>query len=240
MLNAYNSSGPITEADYTRLAKYMDNSDLGKIVPNTVYLASADVPTSNPALRFYTVPSAVPQYQAMMSYFMDLADRVTNIPAALHGIAVGSGANRTFRGAAMLQGNAVKAIQASVANIDEYIFKPMGELLYNYNMTYSDDDSVKGDCKIVACGATGLLQREINRQNSYEILQLVGSAGQQIMQMPKGPEIITWALKNVLGNMGIPKDLLDAQVQAQQPTEAMPNAQAEGDAVSQEMPDTVQ
>lgn len=240
MLNAYNSSGPITEADYTRLAKYMDNSDLGKIVPNTVYLASADVPTSNPALRFYTVPSAVPQYQAMMSYFMDLADRVTNIPAALHGIAVGSGANRTFRGAAMLQGNAVKAIQASVANIDEYIFKPMGELLYNYNMTYSDDDSVKGDCKIVACGATGLLQREINRQNSYEILQLVGSAGQQIMQMPKGPEIITWALKNVLGNMGIPKDLLDAQIPVQQPTEAMTNAQTEGDAVSQEMPDTVQ
>ena len=60
------------------------------------------------------------------------------------------------------------------------------------------------------------------------------------MQMPKGPEIITWALKNVLGNMGIPKDLLDAQVQAQQPTEAMPNAQTEGDAVSQEMPYKVQ
>ena len=60
------------------------------------------------------------------------------------------------------------------------------------------------------------------------------------MQIPKGPDIITLALKNVLGNMGIPKDLLDAQVQAQQPTEVMPNAQAEGDAVSQEMPDTVQ
>ena len=111
----------------------------------------------------------------------------------------------------MLQGNAVKAIQASVANIDQYIFKPMGELLYNYNMVYSDDDSVKGDCKITACGATGLMQREINRQNSYEILQLVGSAGQQIMQLPKGTEIITWALKNVLGNMGIPKDLLNAK-----------------------------
>lgn len=211
MMNAYNASGPITEADYTRLAKYMSNEDINKIVPNTIYLASADVPTANPALRFYTVPSAMPQYQSLMTYFMDLADKVTNIPAALHGTAVGSGANRTFRGAAMLQGNAVKAIQASVANIDQYIFKPMGELLYNYNMVYSDDDSVKGDCKITACGATGLMQREINRQNSYEILQLVGSAGQQIMQLPKGTEIITWALKNVLGNMGIPKDLLNAK-----------------------------
>ena len=232
MINAYNASGPITEADFTRLSKYMSNEDINKIVPNTIYLASADVPTSNPALRFYTVPSAVPQYQAMMSYFMDLADRVTNIPAALHGTAVGSGANRTFRGAAMLQGNAVKAIQASVANIDEYIFKPMGELLYNYNMVYSKDESVKGDCRISACGATGLMQREINRQNSYEILQLVGSAGQQIMQMPKGTEIITWALKNVLGNMGIPKDLLDAQGQMPQAQQAMQEANAEGQALS--------
>lgn len=232
MLNAYNASGPITEADYTRLAKNMSNDDLAKIVPNTVYLASADVPTSNPALRFYSVPSVMPQYQALMSYFMDLADRVTNIPAALHGTAVGSGANRTFRGAAMLQGNAVKAIQASVANIDEYIFKPMGELLYNYNMVYSKDDSVRGDCKITACGSTGLMQREINRQNSYEILQLVGSAGQQIMQMPKGPEIITWALKNVLGNMGIPKDLLDAQGQMPQAQLTMQEANAEGAALS--------
>ena len=60
------------------------------------------------------------------------------------------------------------------------------------------------------------------------------------MQMPKGPEIITWALKNVLGNMGIPKDLLDAQIPAQQPTETMTNVQPAGDATAQEMPDTVQ
>lgn len=210
MVNAYNVSGPIVEADYTRLAKYLSSEDLNKVIPNTIYMSSSEVPTANPALRFYTVPSAIPQYQSLMSFFMDLADRVTNIPAALHGTAVGSGANRTFRGAAMLQGNAVKAIQDSVSNIDQFIFKPMGELLYNYNMTYSDDLSVKGDCKIIACGATGLLQREIDRQNSYEILQLVGSAGQQIAQMPKGAEIITWALQNVLKNMGVPDNLLEA------------------------------
>lgn len=211
MINAYNASGPITEADYTRLAKYMSNEDINKIIPNTIYLSSSDVPTSNPALRFYTVPSAMPQYQSLMSFFMDMADRVTNIPAALHGTAVGTGANRTFRGAAMLQGNAIKAIQASVANIDQFVFKPMGELLYNYNMKYSKSENVKGDCRIVACGATGLLQREIDRQSSYEILQMIGSAGQQIMQMPKGPQIVTWALTNVLGKMGVPKDLLTQQ-----------------------------
>lgn len=207
--NAADSSGPIVEADYSRLHKYMSDEDLARIVPNTVYLSSSDMPSQNPALRFYSIPSVIPQYQALLAYFMDLVDRVSNIPAALHGTAQGTGANRTFRGAAMLQGNAVKAIQAAVGNIDEYVFGPMGELLYNYNLVYSDDESVKGDCKIIASGASGLLQREIDRQNSFEVLQLVGSAGQQIAQMPKGAEIIAWALRNVLKQMQVPEELLD-------------------------------
>lgn len=236
--NAAGASGPIIEADYERLAKYMSDDDIAKIIPNTVYLSSNDMPNSTPALKFYAIPSAMPQYQAMLSYFMDLTDRVSNIPASLHGTAVGSGANRTFRGAAMLQGNAVKAIQAAVSNIDQFVFEPMGELLYNYNMVYSDDDAVKGDCKILARGATGLLQREIDRQNSYEILQLVGSAGQQIAQMPKGAQIISWALSKCLGNMGVPKELLeDAPAPAPQEqamgTEATEPSLSSGDALAQ-------
>ena len=236
--NAAGASGPIIEADYQRLAKYMSDDDIAKIIPNTVYLASNDVPNSAPALKFYAIPSVMPQYQALLSYFMDLTDRVSNIPAGLHGTAVGSGANRTFRGAAMLQGNAVKAIQAAVANIDQFVFEPMGELLYNYNMVYSKDDSVKGDCKILARGATGLLQREIDRQNSYEVLQLVGSAGQQIAQMPKGAQIITWALTKCLGSMGVPKDLLDTAPQGSPQEQPMGQAQGQpnlssGDALAQ-------
>lgn len=236
--NAAGASGPIIEADYERLAKYMSDDDIAKIIPNTVYLSSNDMPNASPALKFYAIPSAMPQYQALLSYFMDLTDRVSNIPAGLHGTAVGSGANRTFRGAAMLQGNAVKAIQAAVANIDQFVFEPMGELLYNYNMVYSDDDTVKGDCKILARGATGLLQREIDRQNSYEILQLVGSAGQQIAQMPKGAQIISWALSKCLGNMGVPKELLEASPAPapQEPAMGQPEAEpslSSGDALAQ-------
>ena len=61
---------------------------------------------------------------------------------------------------------------------------------------------------MLAQGATGLLQREIDRQNSYEILQLTASAGQQLSAMPNGMAIMAWALNNVLGNMGVPKEFL--------------------------------
>ena len=214
--NAYYGSAPITEADYNRVSKYMSDEDIGRIIPGSMYFSDPELGNATPAFKYYSLPNNMAAFQNALIYFMDLADRVTNIPAALHGTAQGSGANRTFRGAAMLQSNAVKAIQSAVFNIDEFVYKPLGELLYNYNMVYSKDQTVKGDCKIMARGVTALLQKETDRQNSYEILQMVASAGQQLAALPNGAKIVQWALKNVFENMGVPKELLkDEGVQGQ-------------------------
>ena len=206
--NAYYGSAPITEADYARVSKYMSDEDIGRIIPGSMYFSDPELGNATPAFKYYSLPNNMAAFQNALVYFMDLADRVTNIPAALHGTAQGSGANRTFRGAAMLQSNAVKAIQSAVFNIDEFVYKPLGELLYNYNMVYSKDQTVKGDCKIMARGVTALLQKETDRQNSYEILQMVASAGQQLAALPNGAKIVQWALKNEFENMGVPKELL--------------------------------
>ena len=214
--NAYYGSAPITEADYARVSKFMSDEDIGRIIPGSIYFSDPELGNATPAFKYYSLPNNMAAFQNALIYFMDLADRVTNIPAALHGTAQGSGANRTFRGAAMLQSNAVKAIQSAVFNIDEFVYKPLGELLYNYNMVYSKDQTVKGDCKIMARGVTALLQKETDRQNSYEILQMVASAGQQLAALPNGAKIVQWALKNVFENMGVPKELLkDEGVQGQ-------------------------
>ena len=214
--NAYYGSAPITEADYARVSKFMSDEDIGRIIPGSMYFSEPELGNATPAFKYYSLPNNMAAFQNALVYFMDLADRVTNIPAALHGTAQGSGANRTFRGAAMLQSNAVKAIQSAVFNIDEFVYKPLGELLYNYNMVYSKDQTVKGDCKIMARGVTALLQKETDRQNSYEILQMVASAGQQLAALPNGAKIVQWALKNVFENMGVPKELLkDEGVQGQ-------------------------
>lgn len=214
--NAYYGSAPITEADYARVSKFMSDEDIGRIIPGSMYFSEPELGNATPAFKYYSLPNNMAAFQNALVYFMDLADRVTNIPAALHGTAQGSGANRTFRGAAMLQSNAVKAIQSAVFNIDEFVYKPLGELLYNYNMIYSKDQTVKGDCKIMARGVTALLQKETDRQNSYEILQMVASAGQQLAALPNGAKIVQWALKNVFQNMGVPKELLkDEGVQGQ-------------------------
>lgn len=205
VLNSANASGPITEADYGRLSKYMTDDDIARLIPNTTYLSDSEINSNSPALRFYSIPSVMGPYLQVLDYFQNLAHSITNVPASLNGTAQGSGANRTFRGAALFQGNAVKQIQSSVANVDQFVFSPLGQLIYSYNMLYEKDASIKGDCKIMAQGATGLLQREINRQNSAEILQLVASAGAQLDVLENPSGLFGWALGTLLGNMGVPE-----------------------------------
>lgn len=210
MRNAANAREPYCEADYKRLAKYLGDDDAGKVVPGTMYLVDSDAGGSRePALRFTTIPAHMSDYVQLMEYFMQLADKVTNIPAALHGEAVGSGAMRTFRGMSLLQGNATKALSASTDNIAEGVFKPLGQLLYNINMLYAQDPDVKGDSQIVTKGAEGLLQKEMEKQSAMEILQVLGASASGLGQMVNIAPAIQWSLEKLLTSMGVPQSITE-------------------------------
>lgn len=227
MVNAHNSSGPITEADYTRIARHMSDGDLGRILPNMIYPVDSELGNGGPAFRMTSIPSVLGGYVQILNYFKNLIDEITNIPAALHGTAVGSGANRTFRGMMQLQGNAVKAIQDAVGNLDEYMFGKIGQLLFNYNMLYEKDNSIKGDCKVYPQGVSGLLKREVDKQASYEVLQLVGAAGNQLSTSPRGADVAQWSMYNALSNAGVPSEVLGT-IQEWRNTPAQQPSLAEG------------
>lgn len=221
MRNAANASAPLCEADYKRISEYLTENDLGNVVPGMMYMVNSDITNSNqPALRFFNVPSNIPAYAQLMEMFMQLADRITNIPASPHGEAVGSGAMRTFRGMNLLQGNATKALHASVDNISNGVFDPLGHLLYNINMLYAEDPAVKGDSHIVTRGAEGLLQKEMEKQSAMEILQLVGSVGAQLGGMVNIAPVVGWSIKKLVGSMGVPDDIIDQMGQLSVPAMA--------------------
>lgn len=214
MRNAANASAPMCEADYKRIVKYMGEHDLGNIVPGLMYMADSDMSNSNnPALRFFNIPSNIPAYVQLMGMFEQLGDRVTNIPAALHGEAVGSGAMRTFRGMSMLQGNATKALHAAVGNLSDGIFNPLGNHLYNINMLYSSDPDVKGDSQIITKGAEGLLQKEMEKQTAMETLQVLGAVGAQLGQFVNLGPGLAWSVKKLFGAMGMPDDIVEQMSQ---------------------------
>lgn len=207
-VNMAYAAGPIAEMDYGRVAPYMNAEDIGRLVPLTAYPVAPDTTNRGvPAFRFEKVPENIVAYTRCGEYFMSLADKVTNIPAALHAEPIGSGANRTFRGISLLQGNAMKPLQSAIANMDKYVFRQVGTVMYTYNMIFSKDPSVKGDAKVDARGASGLVQKEIDRQNSLDVMQLVA-------QIPPGyvpPNTVRWAINTALANVGVPTDKLDSE-----------------------------
>lgn len=210
MRNAANASAPMCEVDYRRVSKYLSDEDLGRLVPGTMYMADSDGSAGNSsAFKFFNIPSNLAGYQQLLEMFMQLADRVTNIPASLHGEAVGSGAMRTFRGMSMLQGNATKALHAAVNNIANGVFQDLGETLYHMNMLYSEDAAVKGDSQIITKGAEGLLAKELDKQSAMEVLQVIAATGAQMQGAGINlAPVLGWSFKKLFGAMGIPDDIL--------------------------------
>lgn len=223
MRNAANASAPMCEADYKRLAKHLGDSDLGKLIPGTMYMADPDMSGSGrEALRFFNIPSNIPAYVQLTEMFTQLGDRITNIPAALHGEAVGSGAMRTFRGMSMLQGNATKALHAAVDNLSTGVFNPLGTHLYNINMLYSTDPDIKGDSQIVTKGAEGLLQKELEKQTAMESLQILGAVGAQLGQYVNLGPGLAWATTRLFGAMGMPDEVVEQMQQPVQMPQGVP------------------
>lgn len=228
MVNMGFAAGPIGEVDYSRIQRYMTPEDVGRLSALTMYPVDSDMSAgSRPAYNLHSIPSNVQAFMAVGQFFMNLADRVTQIPASIHGEPVGTGANRTFRGMAMLYGNAIKPIQSGIANLDDGVFGPLGNLMYNYNMRYSNDESVKGDAQVLAQGSTGLIQKEVAKQTALDTLQLVATAGSAAQGMVK-PRVMQWAVETALRASGVPSEVFEddgAPAAQQVPAGAPPQEQ---------------
>lgn len=173
------SSGPIGEVDFTRIAQWITDDEVGNVEPYTINPVDPDpVGGGQTAYRFYTFPSNVQALQNVCQWFMTMADVITQIPASIHGQPVGTGANRTFRGMSMLYGNALKGVQSAISNVDREVVSPMITNLYYLNLKFNPNEELKGDAKIVARGASGLMERELKKNDTLEAAQIVSTLGQ--------------------------------------------------------------
>lgn len=185
--NNHYASGPMGEVDFSRIARWIEADSVGIMDPLTIMPVEPDIAGGGrPAHYFHNVPSIAMQAIQVMEFFERVADRHTQIPAAFHGEAVGTGVNRTFRGVTLLQGNALKGVQSALTNMGEGAITPMAVSHYRYNMMYSKDWSVKGDAQAVAKDIAGLLEREIKKQQSQETLMLVNQIAQTGQALPPG------------------------------------------------------
>lgn len=205
------SAGPIGEVDFTRIQRYVPDDQIGMINPYEMHPVDADVAGGGrPAFYFHAVPNIAAAALQVMQYFERMADRVTQIPAAFHGEAIGTGVNRTFRGTSMLQGNAMKGLQVSATNFGNGVLNPYAQNLFNQNMRFHKDDAVKGDSKAKVRDLAGLLQREIEKQEAMERLTLVAQVA-QAGELPAGS--MSWAARKALEAAGVDMDEAAAEEQ---------------------------
>ena len=201
------SSGPIGEVDFARISQWIQDGELGNVEPYTINPVDPDpVSGGRPAYTFHNFPNNTASLSNVCQWFMSLADVVTQIPASIHGQPVGTGANRTFRGMSMLYGNALKGVQSGITNFDEDVVSPFAETLYMLNLRYNPKEEIKGDAKVVARGAGGLMEKELKKNDMIESAQIVASLAQTGRVKPQTLDV---AVNRVLEAL----DLVDDNVE---------------------------
>lgn len=173
--NAAISSGPII----LRLAGAIrpldgDNNIDGGLkqfeVDSTEMPGGVDNFSMDNAFKLIQIDARTDALMQILEKAIELAQLETNYPALAQGQP--TEAVTTTSGLAMLD-NAQTAPQRTIAQRwDDDIVIPALEELYDWNMIYNPDDDIKGDYKIVAHGATRLVNKDMQAQHLQVISAL--------------------------------------------------------------------
>lgn len=124
----------------------------------------------------------------------------------------------------MLLDAANKGLKAIVQNIDTNVMMPLLEVMFDHNMIYSDDDSIKGDSQVRARGVASLMQLETMRLRRNEFLQITSNPIDAQIIGTKGRASVLREIAKGLG-MDINK-IVPPDTQLGQQAPALPPGQA--------------
>jgi hypothetical protein len=240
------ASGPQVSFNVDRLPQ---GENLTQMFPWKIWQTTSDpMGGSAPPIQFYQPDSRAQELMMVYEKFAVLADEYTGIPRYMTGGNPSGGAGRTATGMSMLMTNAGKSIKQVIANIDEYVVKPLVDRLYFYNMQYSDDMDLKGDVSIQPLGAASLVEKELTaqRQNEFLSVALNSPAVQAVIGMDGTANLLRQAAKRLDLNVDsivppedeIQRKMVEQQVQQQlmalqQQEQGQPGA---GGSQSQQLP----
>jgi hypothetical protein len=166
------ASGPQVEVDEDRLLPGENPNEMFPLKRWRV--KSGQTPglggAAAPVIRFYQPASMAGELQAVYDSWEKRADDATNIPRYIYGAEKVGGAGNTASGLSMLMESANKGIKDAIRHIDRGVVRRVVEALWLFNMRYSNDNTIKGDCKVVARGANAMLQREQTLQARTQFL----------------------------------------------------------------------
>ncbi|MDH0100109.1 hypothetical protein N7320_02115 [Stutzerimonas stutzeri] len=164
------ASGPQIEISMDRL---MPEENPNEIFPMKRWRTKSDrtgTGSQQPAIRFYQPDSRAGELMQVYAQWEQRADDATNIPRYSYGNEKVGGAGNTASGLSMLLESANKGIKDAIRHIDRGVTSRVIAALWLFNMRYSPDMSIKGDCRVVPRGASAMLLREQTQQARQQFL----------------------------------------------------------------------
>lgn len=133
-----------------------------EITPRKVWLLKpdADIQNVSNAINAFQIPSIQVELLQAIDFALKMAENVTGLPILLQGQAGPSGVPETLGGMQILVSNASSLLKRMARIFDDYLIKPHIKAYYAYLMDFADDESIKGDFKIVAHGSSALVKRD--------------------------------------------------------------------------------
>lgn len=190
------ASGPQVEVNIDRLAP---GADVTQVRPWMVHqVQDSQFGTQGKAIDFFQPNSNVADLMAVIEKFYQFADDFSLVPRYMAGSDKVGGAGRTASGLSMLMEAANKGLKGVVANVDSHILSPMLTKLYNHNMMYADDPTIKGDAQVVARGAISLMRLESLQLRRNEFLNITANPFDlQITGLPGRAEVLRAVAKGL-------------------------------------------
>lgn len=188
------ASGPLVEMNMERC------DDNTKLWPWRVFQSTNQQMSEAPAVRFFQPTIVTGPLMEVYEYFSRQADDQTGVPRWSHGNTNVGGVGETSSGLSMMMTYAARGIKKVIANIDTVISGVIGRT-YDYNMIYDRDQSLKGDAKVVARGASALVARE---QKMLRINEFLATTNNPVDYQLMGPKFRAKLLRNAAKNLEIP------------------------------------
>ena len=144
------------------------------IFPGKIFRRQSGV--TGTAINGLKFPNTAPENLQMYLQARQLADEETGIPSVMHGQTGVSGTGRTAAGLSMLMSGASLSIKTVMKNIDDFLLKPLGEAMFQWNMQFDvDNPDIVGDLEIKPRGVASVMQKEVRSQRLTTLLQTVAN-----------------------------------------------------------------
>ena len=231
--NAVLSGNLLIEVDETNLVPGQDLS----VYPGKVFRRQGGAPGQ--AIFGTKFPNVSQENLQLFDKARVLADESTGFPSFAHGQTGVAGVGRTASGISMLMNAASGGIKNVIKNVDDYLLRPLGEGLFQFNMQFDFDKAIKGDLEVKARGTESLMANEVRSQRLMQFLQIASSPALApfakfqyiIREIAKSLDLDADKVTNNMDEAAIQAELMKAFQQDQPPPQGGSGAPAGADAM---------